>query len=91
VSLDDRIAIGNRFVKAFEGLGDQISHDLTVQMGRPTCQGMVEVNGTVQRAKRMIELAKDSLADVVNPVSLRVDAVHGLISGNRYSHSQEVH
>jgi hypothetical protein len=69
VPLDDRIAIGERFVKAFQGLGSQISQDLTLQMGRPSSQGMVEVNGTVERAKRMLDLARDSLADVVNPVS----------------------
>ena len=69
VSLEDRIAVGERFVEVFQGLGPQISQDLTIQMGRPACQGMVEVNGTVERARRMIDLARESLADVVNPVN----------------------
>jgi acyl-CoA reductase-like NAD-dependent aldehyde dehydrogenase len=74
-TLEDRIAVGERFIKAFQDLGPQISQDLTVQMGRPTCQGMVEVNGTLERARRMIDLARESLADVVNPVS-RTEWIH---------------
>ena len=70
VSLDDRISLCRRFVGCFETLGPQISSDLTVQMGRPTCQGMVEVNGTIERAYRMIDLAVECLKDVTNPVRL---------------------
>lgn len=52
-------------------MGEQIGRDLTMQMGRPACQGLVEVTGTVGRAKRMLDLAKEALADVTNPVSRR--------------------
>jgi hypothetical protein len=93
-SLEDRIAVGERFIKAFQDLGRQISQDLTVQMGRPTSQGMVEVNGTLERARRMIDLARESLADVVNPVS-RTEWIHtvesDIIAGHRHSHTQAVY
>lgn len=66
--LADRLAIGAAFVKAFKELGPKIAGDLTLQMGRPSSQGLVEVNGTLDRAKRVLEMAPESLADVTNPV-----------------------
>lgn len=61
--------MGEAFVKAFKELGPQIANDLTIQMGRPSSQGLVEVNGTLDRARRVLDMAPESLADVVNPVS----------------------
>lgn len=71
VALDERIAIGRKFVREFAARGEQIGRDLTTQMGRPSAQGLVEVHGTVERAERMLDLAGECLADVVNPVSRR--------------------
>ncbi|KAL7420327.1 hypothetical protein Q5752_005296 [Cryptotrichosporon argae] len=65
--LSERIDIARRFVEEFAKLGREISSALTVQMGRPTSQGMVEVDGTIVRAHRMLDLAPESLADVSNP------------------------
>lgn len=70
VSLKERLVIGEAFVKAFKELGPKIGGNLTTQMGRPASQSLVEVNGTLERARRVLDMAPESLADVTNPVSL---------------------
>lgn len=68
-SLDDRIAIANRFLDEMVKARDELSHDLSKQMGRPVPGCGVEVDGTVKRGKHMIHLARTSLADTDNKVS----------------------
>ena len=55
----------NKFIEAFEGNKEEISEELTRQMGRPISYSPFEVNGTIERAKGMVELAESSLVDVL--------------------------
>ena len=60
----DRALILNRFCDAFEAKRDEIAHELTWQMGRPTRYAPNEVRGTLERARHMIAIAPSALADV---------------------------
>ncbi|MBN2013342.1 aldehyde dehydrogenase family protein [candidate division KSB1 bacterium] len=62
--VSERIYYINKFIDAFSGMSEQISKELSWQMGRPIIYGKNEVNGTVERAAGMIDLAKESLADI---------------------------
>jgi acyl-CoA reductase-like NAD-dependent aldehyde dehydrogenase len=64
VSLHERAAILTRFCDAFEAQRDGIAHELTRQMGRPIRYSPNEVNGTLERARHMIEIASRALADI---------------------------
>lgn len=75
LSVADRKPYIEKFITAFEGLKDQISEELSWQMGRPISHTPFEVNGTIERTKGMLNLAEKSLADV------HVDEISGF---NRY-------
>jgi acyl-CoA reductase-like NAD-dependent aldehyde dehydrogenase len=64
VSIDQRAAILTRFCDAFEAQRDAIAHELTRQMGRPIRYTPSEVNGTLERARHMIEIAPRALSDI---------------------------
>jgi acyl-CoA reductase-like NAD-dependent aldehyde dehydrogenase len=66
-SIDDRIAICDRALAAFEKRVDEVAQDITRQMGKPLGQARGEVEGMAARWRHMQEIAKDSLADVVLP------------------------
>ncbi len=65
VPLKKRKEFINRFIEEFKNLKERISEELTLQMGRPIRYAPLEVNGTIERAKGMLELAESSLADVL--------------------------
>ncbi len=54
----------SRFIEAFESNKQRISEELTWQMGRPIRFSPLEVNGTIERSRGMLDLAESSLADV---------------------------
>ncbi|RLD74099.1 MAG: aldehyde dehydrogenase [Bacteroidetes bacterium] len=60
-----------KFITALENLKDQISTELTWQMGRPISHTPFEVNGAIERTKGMLSLAEKSLSDV------KVDEISG--------------
>ncbi len=62
--LATRAAICRRFCDAFESRRDEIALELTWQMGRPLRYAPNEVRGTLERARYMIEIAPEALADV---------------------------
>jgi acyl-CoA reductase-like NAD-dependent aldehyde dehydrogenase len=62
--LSERIAILERFCAAFESQREEISIELTWQMGRPLRYAPNEVRGTLERARHMIEIASRKLADI---------------------------
>lgn len=64
VPLAERAAICSRFCDAFEAKRDVIAVELTWQMGRPIRYAPSEVNGTLERARYMINVAAESLADL---------------------------
>jgi acyl-CoA reductase-like NAD-dependent aldehyde dehydrogenase len=64
ISVAERAAACRRFCDAFEAQRDAIALELTWQMGRPLRYTPNEVRGTVERARYMIDIAADALADL---------------------------
>jgi acyl-CoA reductase-like NAD-dependent aldehyde dehydrogenase len=64
VALTERARILNRFCELFEGKRDEIARELTWQMGRPSRYAPNEVRGTLERARHMIAIAPQALADL---------------------------
>jgi acyl-CoA reductase-like NAD-dependent aldehyde dehydrogenase len=64
VSMPERAAILSRFCDAFESQRDAIAADLSWQMGRPIRYAPSEVRGTLERARHMIAIAPEALADI---------------------------
>jgi acyl-CoA reductase-like NAD-dependent aldehyde dehydrogenase len=64
--VSDRAAICTRFCDQFAARGDALALELTWQMGRPIRYAPSEIAGMLDRARYMIGIAADALADV-NP------------------------
>ena len=64
VSLAERAALCKRFVDAFVAKTSEIASELSWQMGRPVSAAAGEVRGFEERARYMIEIAAQALADV---------------------------
>ena len=67
MSVEERIALCERALAAFEKRTDAIGADITKQMGKPLAQAKGEVGGMAGRWRHMQDIAKASLADVVLP------------------------
>jgi len=65
VPLEERAAVCTAFVDAFVARRDEIAREITLQMGRPIAFAGGEVGGLEERARAMIRLAPEALADVV--------------------------
>lgn len=63
-SVQDRASILSKFCDEFESQRDEIAIELTWQMGRPIRYTPNEVNGTLERARHMIAIAPQALADI---------------------------
>src|SRR6187551_4017533 len=64
VPLPERAQLLLRFCNEFEKRGANIAEELTWQMGRPARYAPNEVRGTLERARHMIAIAPQALADV---------------------------
>jgi acyl-CoA reductase-like NAD-dependent aldehyde dehydrogenase len=64
VSVTDRAQVCRRLCTAFEDRREAIALELTWQMGRPIRYAANEVRGTLERARYMIDIAPESLADL---------------------------
>lgn len=64
VPLHERAALCLRFVDAFTAMKDEIVPELAWQMGRPVAYGAGEVRGFEERARHMVAIASDALADI---------------------------
>lgn len=80
VPLQERIAIGHKFIEEFTGMGERVPAEIAKFMGRLVCccsflrlaslapspisQGAAEVRGFLDRAAYMLSIAAASLADV---------------------------
>ena len=64
VPLAERAAICMRFCEQFEARRDALALELTWQMGRPVRYAPSEINGTLDRARHMIGIAGEALADL---------------------------
>jgi acyl-CoA reductase-like NAD-dependent aldehyde dehydrogenase len=65
LSILERKAYIEKFIKAFESKTEIISEELSWQMGRPISHSPFEVQGTIARTKGMLDLAEKSLSDVL--------------------------
>ena len=65
VSIAERAAICIRFCDQIEARRDALALELTWQMGRPIRYASSEINGTLDRARYMIGIAAEALADVI--------------------------
>lgn len=63
----ERQALCERFMSAFSEMRDQVASDITAQMGKPRQQSLNEVNGMLDRARYMIDIAPKTLADEYLP------------------------
>ena len=64
VSIAERAALCSRMVDAFVAQRDVIAEELTWQIGRPIKYTPGEVRGFEERARHMISIAENSLADI---------------------------
>ena len=64
VPMGERAAILGRFCDSFESHRDEIALELSWQMGRPIRYAPNEVRGTLDRARHMIGIAPEALADI---------------------------
>ncbi|HKQ25622.1 MAG TPA: aldehyde dehydrogenase family protein [Burkholderiales bacterium] len=64
VPIAGRAAIVNRFVDAFVERKAKIADEITRQMGRPAAQSPGEVRGFEERARYMVQIADESLANI---------------------------
>ncbi|HRZ83610.1 MAG TPA: aldehyde dehydrogenase family protein, partial [Candidatus Hydrogenedentes bacterium] len=63
----ERRALCEGFVREFEAMKEQTAADITRQTGKPLSQSLGEVNGTLDRARHMIAIAEETLADEYLP------------------------
>ena len=64
-SLGEREAICERAVQYFENHRQQIAEEISWQMGRPIAYSAGEISGLAERARHMISIAPQALADIV--------------------------
>lgn len=64
VAVEDRQARLTKAVDAFVAKGPAIAEEITRQIGRPLSQSPGEVKGFEERARYMIEIAPEALADI---------------------------
>src|ERR1700760_3545334 len=64
VPIAERAAICSRFCDQFESRGEALALEVTWQMGRPIRYAPSEIRGTLERARYMIGIAAEALADV---------------------------
>ena len=63
-SIADRIAVVKDFTQSLLAQKDEIASSLTMCMGRPSRFYEGEVNGTVERALHMADIAERALTDI---------------------------
>ncbi|KAF8220058.1 ALDH-like protein, partial [Tricholoma matsutake] len=64
VPLKDRVDISCKFIHEFKNVSDDVSLELTLQMGRPVSQCSREIGTMLHRAEYMTSIASEALADV---------------------------
>ncbi len=62
--VEERIAVCSRAVDAFVANSDGIAPEISWQMGRPIAYAAGEVGGFEERARHMIAISDDALADI---------------------------
>jgi acyl-CoA reductase-like NAD-dependent aldehyde dehydrogenase len=67
IPLEKRVQLLSALTDAVERNADALARELTLQMGRPIRDSPGELKGFCDRARTMLRLAPDALADVVPP------------------------
>ncbi|OXC68733.1 hypothetical protein AYX13_02657 [Cryptococcus neoformans] len=67
VPLEKRIQIAHKWLEEFGKISDVICEDISTQMGRPISQCTGETNGTLWRARHIIDIAAECLKPVPQP------------------------
>jgi len=62
--LAERVRALEAMVDAFVAMKDEVAHEITLQMGRPLSQSPGEVNGFEDRARTMLAMAPQALAEI---------------------------
>jgi acyl-CoA reductase-like NAD-dependent aldehyde dehydrogenase len=65
--LAERIAVCGRMIEAMHADADRISSDISGMMGKPVHNARGEIGGMEERARAMMELAEEALADEILP------------------------
>src|SRR5690606_8083333 len=64
VPVEERGRLISRAVDAFVARGSEIAEEITRQMGRPIAHAPGEIRGFEERARHMIAIAPEALADI---------------------------
>ncbi len=64
IAAEERADVCTRFVDAFVANSREIAAEISWQMGRPLSQSPGEVRGFEERARHMIGIAPEALADI---------------------------
>jgi acyl-CoA reductase-like NAD-dependent aldehyde dehydrogenase len=62
LTVAERVEIVGRAIDRFAERAQEVARDVTLQMGKPLQQARGEFNGTIERARVMLDLAESSLA-----------------------------
>lgn len=62
LAVAERVEIVGRAIDRFAERAQEVARDVTLQMGKPLQQALGEFNGTIERARVMLDLAPASLA-----------------------------
>ncbi|HPU97934.1 MAG TPA: aldehyde dehydrogenase family protein, partial [Candidatus Hydrogenedentes bacterium] len=65
----ERRALCEAFIREFSSMADGVAEDITGQMGKPLRQARNEVNTMLDRARYMVSIAEETLADEYLPES----------------------
>src|SRR5258706_2128403 len=63
-TFEERAAIVNRFIDAFVARKQQVAEEISWQMGRPLSQSPGEIRGFEERARYMVQIAPEALAEI---------------------------
>lgn len=66
--LKERMALCRAALDYFKTNKNHIAEEITWQMGRPITQSPGEINGMIERAEYMIDIAEAALADITPPL-----------------------
>ncbi len=69
MSVAERVALCERFLTAFEAAGETIARDVSRMMGKPITEARSEVRTTGARARYMMSIAAEALAEIRVPAN----------------------
>jgi len=67
VSLANRCAVCEGFLRALQAMGDDLARETSLQMGKPLTEAMAEVRLAIDNAKALIAMADNALGEIWLP------------------------